>query len=162
MGSTSVSVPAVALRSCGFCLLAAFGIVATAHAIPSPDPIRAWSCLLYASDTARRSDLPQRLAGYEPRLQRSFGFINYQLLAQHEISVEGVSETPLLSAGDIHILLSSLSATPDGGYVVRLLFVQGDKQEMETQFKVGEGSPLFIRGPEWRDGQIIIVVAISG
>jgi hypothetical protein len=151
----------VVLRSWGLCLLAAFGIEATAHAIPSQDPVRAWSCLLYASDTARRSELPQRLAGYEPRLQRSFGFINYQLLAQHEIAVEGVSETPLLSAGDIHILLSSFSMAPDGGYVVRLLFVQGGKQEMETQAKVGQGSPLFIRGPEWRDGQIIIVVAIS-
>jgi hypothetical protein len=161
MGSCRLSVPVVVLRSCGLCLFAAFGIVATAPAIPSQNPIRAWSCLLYASDTARRSELPQRLAGYEPRLQRSFGFINYQLLAQHEIAVEGVSETPLLSAGDIHILLSSFSMAPDGGYVVRLLFVQGDKQEMETQAKVGQGSPLFIRGPEWRDGQIIIVVAIS-
>jgi hypothetical protein len=162
MGSFRFSVPAVALRSCGLYLLAACGIVATAHAVPSQDPIRAWSCLLYASDTPTRSELPGRLAGYQPRLQRSFGFVNYQLVAQHETDIESVNETPLLSAGDIHILLSALSVTPDGGYVARLLFVQGDKQEMETQFKVGEGSPLFIRGPQWRDGQIIIVVAFSG
>jgi hypothetical protein len=162
MRSSRVSVRALSLRRCRFCLLAAFGAVATAHAFPSQDPSHAWGCLLYASDTARQSELPERLAGYGPRLKRSFGFINYQLLSQRETPVEGISKTPLLSAGDIHIFLSSLSVTPDGGYVVRLLFVQREKQEMETQAKVGEGSPLFIRGPDWRDGQIIIVVAFSG
>jgi hypothetical protein len=41
------------------------------------------------------------------------------------------------------------------------LFVEGTKQVMETQAKVGQGSPLFIRGPNWRDGQIIIVVMLG-
>jgi len=31
---------------------------------------------------------------------------------------------------------------------------------METQARVSLNSPLFIRGPNWRDGQIIIVVMV--
>jgi hypothetical protein len=42
-----------------------------------------------------------------------------------------------------------------------LLFVEGTKQVMETQAQVGQRSPLFIRGPDWRDGQIIIVVMVA-
>jgi hypothetical protein len=59
------------------------------------------------------------------------------------------------------VLLTSLSHAPDGRFLLELLFVEGTKQVMETQAKVGQGSPLFIRGPDWRDGQIIIVVMVA-
>jgi len=59
------------------------------------------------------------------------------------------------------VLLTSLSSSPDGKYLVGLLFVEANKQVMETQARVARGSPLFIRGPDWRDGQIIIVVLIA-
>lgn len=116
---------------------------------------------MYASNAATPAKLPERLAAYGPRLKRSFGFSNYRLMAQYEIAVDEAAETPLLSAGDLHICITSLLPAPGGRYVVGLLFVEGSQQIMETQARVGRGSPLFIRGPEWREGQVIIVVAID-
>lgn len=75
--------------------------------------------------------------------------------------MEYKAENLLVSAGALHVLLTSLSPSLDGKYLVGLLFVEGNKQVMETQAKVAQGSPLFIRGPDWRDGQIIIVVMVA-
>jgi hypothetical protein len=37
----------------------------------------------------------------------------------------------------------------------------GNQPSDENQARVGERSPLFIRGPDWREGQIIIVVMVG-
>jgi len=149
------------LRGWGFWSILAFVLLTIVVRAPAQGAAHAWSCLLYASNASGSSELPVRLEGYAPRLKRSFGFSNYHLLAQHEIAVDNEAETPLLSEGDIHIFIKNLLLAPDGRYVVGLLFVEGAKQIIETEARVGCESPLFIRGPEWREGQIIIVVAIG-
>jgi hypothetical protein len=117
--------------------------------------------LLYASNAEKAVDLPSRLADYGAPLRRSLGYSNYRVIAQREISIEDRAENLLVSAGDIRVLLTSVSLESDGKYLVGLLFVEGTKQVMETEAKVGQDSPLFIRGPDWRDGQIVIVVTVA-
>jgi hypothetical protein len=129
-------------------------------AVPAQASIRAWGCLLYASNAGKTIDLLPPLSGYDAPLRRSLGYSNYRVIAQCEIAVVSPTQNRLVSAGDIHVLLTSLSLEPDGKYLVGLAFTEGTKQVMETEAKVSQGSPLFIRGPEWREGQIIIVVMI--
>jgi hypothetical protein len=123
--------------------------------------VHAWGCLLYASNAEKALELPAYLAAYGAPLRRSLGYSNYRVISQREIAVENQAENLLVSAGDIQVVLTRASLAPDGKYLVELLFVEGTKQVMETQAKVGQGSPLFIRGPNWRDGQIIIVVMMG-
>lgn len=148
-------------RSRCFCQLLFFVVLCGASAAPVHASIHAWGCLLYASNAGTAFDLPPRLAGYGAPLRRSLGYANYHVIAQREVAVENQTGNLLVSAGDIQVLLTSLTLAPDGKYLVGLLFVEGTKQVMETQAKVGQGSPLFIRGPDWRDGQIIIVVMVA-
>jgi hypothetical protein len=143
-----------------FYLLVVFVFLYGAFAALAHAEVHAWGCLLYASNDGKTRELPSRLAGYEPRLRRSLGYSSYRIVAQREITVENRPDL-LVSAGDIHVLLTGLSPGSDGKYTVGLLFVEGSKPEMETQARVSRGSPLFIRGPEWRDGQIIIVVEVA-
>jgi hypothetical protein len=117
--------------------------------------------LLYASNAEKAVELPARLADFGAPLRRSLGYSNYRVIAQHEISVEDRAENLLVSAGDLRVLLKSASPESDGKYLVELLFVEGTRQVIETEAKVGQGSPLFIRGPGWRDGQIIIVMMVA-
>jgi hypothetical protein len=141
--------------------LVALLILCGGFAAPAQASIRAWGCLLYASNVDKAFELPPRLAHYGTPLRRSLGYSNYRVIAQHEIAVENRAESLLVSAGDIQVLLTSLAAESDGKYLVELLFAEGAKQIMQAQAKVGQGSPLFIRGPDWRDGQIIIVVMVA-
>jgi hypothetical protein len=123
---------------------------------------RAWGCLLYASNSGRTVELPPRLDAYVVPLRRSLGYSNYRVISQHETVLINQPRNLLVSAGDIQVILTSLSVAPDGKYLVGLLFVEGTKELMEAQAKVGLGSPLFIRGPDWREGQIIIVFMVAG
>jgi len=161
MGRVRATGAVTRLRARRFWSIAALFLLAVVVCAPAQGAAHAWSCLLYASNAATPAKLPERLAAYGPRLKRSFGFSNYRLMAQYEIAVDEAAETPLLSAGDLHISITSLLPAPGGRYLVGLLFVEGSQQIMETQARVGRGSPLFIRGPEWREGQVIIVVAID-
>jgi hypothetical protein len=141
--------------------MAAVFILSAGFPAPVHAAVHAWGCLLYASNAEKAFELPSRLAGYSAPLRRSLGYSNYRVIAQREISMEDRAENLLVSAGDIQVLLTSASLGPDGKYLLGLLFVEGAKHVMETEARVGEGSPLFIRGPDWREGQIIIVVTVA-
>jgi hypothetical protein len=160
-GSLKENARGFSRRDCRFCQMLVLVVLFGAFAEPVHASIRAWGCLLYASNAGKVLDLPPWLAGYDAPLRRSLGYASYHVIAQREIAVGAQTENLLVSAGDIQVLLTSLSHAPDGKFLVELLFVEGTKQVMEAQAKVGQGSPLFIRGPDWRDGQIIIVVMVA-
>jgi hypothetical protein len=136
-------------------------VLGSVLASPVPAAVRAWGCLLYASNSGRALELPPRLDAYEVPLRRSLGYSNYRVIAQREVVLINQPQNLLVSAGDIQVILTSLSMAPDGKYLVGLLFVEGTKEVMEAQAKVALGSPLFIRGPDWREGQIIIVFMVA-
>jgi hypothetical protein len=141
--------------------LVASVVLLSAFAMPVHAGAQVWSCLLFASNAGKSFELPSRLSGYDARLRQGLGYSSYRVIAQRETAVEDQRENPLVGAGDIHVVLTNLSRAPDGKYLVSLLFLQGTQQVMETQARVSQGSPLFIRGPDWRDGQIIIVVMVA-
>jgi hypothetical protein len=148
-------------KGCRFYSLAAFLLLLGAFPMPVIATEYVWGCLLYASNSTKAFDLPSRLSGYDVRLRNGFGFSNYRVIAQRETAVGDRHENLLVSAGDIQVLLTNLSRASDGKYLVGILFLEGINQVMETQARVGERSPLFIRGPDWREGQIIIVVMVG-
>jgi hypothetical protein len=120
-----------------------------------------WGCLIYASDTAECNSLPERLRGYEARMSSAFGYSRFCLIAQRQTTFQTQGETGLAFSADLKIVLTSLTGGSDGKYLIRLLFLQSEDPVMETQARVSRNSPLFIRGPNWRDGQIIIVVMVA-
>jgi hypothetical protein len=160
-GNLDASAPGFPHRKYCYRWLVALLVMCGGVTAPAQTSVRAWGCLLYASNVDQSFELPPRLAYYGAPLRRSLGYSNYRVIAQHEIAVETQAENLLVSAVDIQVLLTGLARAPDGKYLVELLFTEGAKQVMEAQAKVGQGSPLFIRGPEWRDGRIIIVVMVA-
>jgi hypothetical protein len=136
-------------------------VLGSVLATPVQASVRAWGCLLYASNSGRALELPPRLDAYEVPLRRSLGYSNYRVIAQREVVLIDQPQNLLVSAGDIQVILTSLSMAPDGKYLVGLLFVEGTEEVMEAQAKVALGSPLFIRGPDWLEGQIIIVFMVA-
>jgi hypothetical protein len=161
MRSFEEEAPIKLRKGCWSYLLAAFLLLLGVFVMPVTAAECVWGCLLYASNSTKALDLPSRLSGYDARLRNGLGFSNYRVIAQREITVEDRHENLLVSAGDIQVLLTSLSRGSDGNYLLGILFVEGTNRVMETQARVGERSPLFIRGPDWREGQVIIVVMVG-
>jgi hypothetical protein len=141
----------------GFLFFAFFG----SSALPALAAENFWGCLIYASDTAQCNNLPERLRGYEARMSSAFGYSRFCLIAQRQMTFQTQRETGLAFSGDLKIVLTSLTGASDGKYLIRLLFEESEEPVMETQARVSRNSPLFIRGPNWRDGQLIIVVMVA-
>ena len=161
MWSFEENAPIKLRKGCRFYLLVAFLLLLGAFAKPAIATEHVWGCLLYASNSTKAFDLPPPLSGYDVRLRDGLGFSNYRVIAQRETAVGDRLENVLVSAGEIQVLLTNLSRASDGKYLVGILFREGTNPVMETQARVGERSPLFIRGPDWREGQIIIVVMVG-
>jgi hypothetical protein len=120
-----------------------------------------WGCLIYASNGGQCNCLPDRLNGYDKRMSRAFGYSRFCVIAQRQKALQAQKETGLIFSDDLRVVLVSMSNVSEDQYLISLLVVEGAKPIMETQARVSRDSPLFIRGPDWRDGQIIIVVMVA-
>jgi hypothetical protein len=129
--------------------------------IRAPAAENFWGCLIYASNAGAHNELPERLNGYDMRMSNAFGYSRFSTIAQRQTTLQAQKEAGLVFSDDLKIVLKSMTGGPDGKYLIKLLFVEGKEPVMETQARVSRDSPLFIRGPNWRDGQIIIVVMVA-
>ena len=123
-----------------------------------------WGCLLYASND-RAADkapakIPAQLRDYDERLEKLLGYANIQTLGQGETIVEPNRPSSIVFHGDIRVELTGLTRQPGEHFLVVLRLFQKDRQLIETQANVTRGSPLFIRGPLWRSGQLVVAVMV--
>jgi hypothetical protein len=142
-----------------FCLAASllFGIAVRAQA----EQPEVWGCLLYASNDKAPGELPALLSRYYQRLHENLGYSTFRVVAQGETALKPGQETWLKVGTDIKVLLYSVSRTDHGEYTMTLQVFDGGKPLVETQARVNPGSPLFIRGPAWHAGQLVLAVMVE-
>jgi hypothetical protein len=127
-----------------------------------------WGCLLYASNdraaekvqTQIQPQIPAQIREYDERLEKLLGYASIQTLGQGETVVEPNRPSSIVFHGDIRVELTGLTRQPGEHFLVVLRLFQKDHQLIETQANVTRGSPLFIRGPLWRSGQLVVAVMV--
>jgi hypothetical protein len=123
-----------------------------------------WGCLLYASNQRDAekapNQIPARIREYDERLEKLLGYATLQTLGQGETIVEPNALSSIVFHGNIRVELTGLTRQAGEHFLVGLRLFHGDHQLIETQAKVTRGSPLFIRGPLWRDGQLVVAVMV--
>jgi hypothetical protein len=156
----------------GICGLRTF-LLGVGLLFAAPHPIQAgeqpvaqsvWGCLLYASNdhAAEKSEaqIPAQLQNYDERLEKLLGYASIQTLGQGEIVVEPDKPSSIVFHGNIRVELTGLTRQSGEHFLVVLRLFRKDHQLIETQASVTRGSPLFIRGPLWRGGQLIVAVMV--
>jgi hypothetical protein len=126
-----------------------------------PAPPNVWGCLLYASNSPAPVQTPGRLNRYDKKLEQETGFSSLQTLGENQTQFAAGRSGVLTFPGDLRITVTSISRGPDGKILVGLELFRGEKQLLLTQAKLNQGSPLFIRGPAWRQGELIIAVVVG-
>ena len=126
-----------------------------------PIPANVWGCLLYASNSPAVAQTPGRLNRYDKKLEQETGFSSLQTLGENQAQFAAGHNGVLTFPGDLRVNVTSLSRGPDGKILVGLELFRGEKQLLLTQAKLNQGSPLFIRGPAWRQGELIIAVVVG-
>lgn len=123
-----------------------------------------WGCLLYASNERAgekaETRVPAQIRNYDERLEKLLGYASIQTLGQGETIVERDKPSSIVFHGNIRVELTGLTRQPGEHFLVVLRLFRKDHQLIETQASVTRGSPLFIRGPLWRSGQLVVAVMV--
>ena len=131
---------------------------------PASKMNKIWSGLVVATNAANPKEAPAELKEFAPRLKRVFGYNQFELAgsAWQEIGDQG--ESWLVPSKSFWLGLKArraLSKEAQGGYLLSMQLFQDKRPLVDTEVKLAPGSPLFIRGPQYGKGQIIIVLQIE-
>ncbi|TDU70874.1 hypothetical protein EI77_01992 [Prosthecobacter fusiformis] len=126
---------------------------------------KVWGALIFASNKAGEkagveqppaslSDLPQRLG-------KVFPYQHYEILGQHLQDVFREYESWVVPSKDLFLKVDSKGPASGGGVNLHLQFWKDQQVLVKTDAVLRSGSPLFIGGPKWRDGQLIFVLVLQ-
>jgi hypothetical protein len=134
-------------------------------AVASPHPSsKIWSALVLATNSSDPKSVPPQLKEFAPQMKKIFGYNQYQLISN--TNKEIVERTPAkleLGKGIWMNLISrrALSKEAKGGCLLNVQLYHEDRSLLESELKLAPASPLFIRGPQYGNGQLIIVLQVD-
>jgi len=134
-----------------FCILL-IALPAQAHDV-------VWSGLIYASNETVPAPPPVELAAFSHKLQHIFGYNQLQLLSQHREIMDAQSEHWLLPGKGFCLLVDTKNAGVN--HLLTLHLYQEKRLVVQTVVLLARQSPIFLKGPLYGDGQLIIVLLVE-
>jgi len=131
---------------------------------PAPSVDRIWSALVVATITPNPKPAPVELQEFASRMTRVFGYNQFELAGSATQEINDRSESWLVPSKTFWLGLKArraLSKEAQGGYLLSLQLFQEKRPIVDTEAKLAPGSPLFIRGPQYGKGQLIIVLQVQ-
>jgi hypothetical protein len=125
---------------------------------------RIWSAVVLASNPAKAEPAPPQLRPFAAKLKRIFGYSQFEIIGDASQKIDEQTENWLVPSQTFWLGVKTRRATSreaQGGYLVNLQLFQDKRPLLETEAKLAPGSPLFIRGPQYGEGQIIIVLQVQ-
>jgi hypothetical protein len=148
----------------GALVFAAADTVAVKSTAPAPAASRVWSALVVATNAAEPKAAPAELREFAPRMKRVFGYNQFELVGSAGQEIGDQGESWLVPSKSFWLGLKArraLSKEAQGGYLLSLQLFQDKRPLVDTEVKLAPGSPLFIRGPQYGKGQLIIVLQVQ-
>jgi hypothetical protein len=131
---------------------------------PAVSPDKIWSALVVATNAASPKDAPAELREFAPRLKRIFGYNQFELVGSATEIIDDKIESWLVPSQNFYLGVKArraMSKEARGGYLLNLQLFQDKRPLVDTEAKLAPGSPLFIRGPQYGKGQLIIVLQVQ-
>lgn len=155
----------LAIALCGVLAFAAAETIAvksTSTSAPAAGNI--WSALVVATNTPDPKPAPAKLREFAPRMQKVFGYNQFELVGSVAQEVGDRAEDWLVPTKSFWLGLKarrSSSKEAQGGYLLSLQLFHEKRPLIDTEVKLAPGSPLFIRGPQYGNGHLIIVLQVQ-
>lgn len=138
-------------------ILASVVLLAASVAAQAADTV--WTGLVMARNAPEPTPIPAELDRYEATLKQNFGYNQYQIIGQSRNAVE--DEASWRAASKYFALEVNSKPADRSGYLLNLQLYQQDKRLLEVpEVKLGK-KPLFVRGPQVGDGQLVLVLALQ-
>ena len=126
---------------------------------------KVWGALVFASNEPAKGGsqekAPKDLADLPQRLGKIFPYQHYEILGQHLQDVFREYESWVVPSKDLFLKVDSKGPAEGGGVNLHLQFWRDQQVLVKTDAVLREGSPLFIGGPKWRNGQLIFVLVLQ-
>jgi hypothetical protein len=122
---------------------------------------RVWSAVVLASNPAKGMEPkapPAELAPFAKKLDKVFGYQQYEILGSATKSMDDQKERWLVPSQNFWV--GAVARKDGAGYHLNLEFFHDKRRIVETEAKLGLGSPLFVRGPMHERGQLIVVFEV--
>jgi len=123
-----------------------------------------WSGVVIATNVTSPKSPPPELREFASRLKRVFGYNQFELLGSASKPIGNRTENWLVPSQNFWLSANArraMSKEARGGYLLNLELFQDQRPLVDTEAKLAPGSPLFIRGPQYGNGQVIIVLQVQ-
>jgi hypothetical protein len=143
------------------CLLAWLSCVAAAGAADSSSPPparRIWSGVVLATNGIHPGDVPERLRRYAGKLKNIFGYNQYELIGESSARMDDPNARWLAPSKDFSLSVQSHNEPGLRYPPTRISLFQGRHHLADFETNLSSERPLFIRGPFYAGGQLVIVV----
>ena len=136
-----------------------------AAAKPATDG-KVWGALIYATDDPKglsgsQEKAPADFGNLQTRLGKVFPYKHFEILGQHFQDVFREYESWVVPTKDLFLKVDSKGPAKGGGMNLHLQFWREQQVLVKTDATLRAGSPLFIGGPKWKEGQLIFVLVLQ-
>jgi len=147
-----------------FCLLwlSCSGDALAGEPSPAMFPRRAiWSGLVLATNDAHPAEAPAKLRKYADKLRNIFGYNQFELVGEASDKMDDPYERWLIPSKDFYLRVRN-HMEPGQRRRMKIALFQNRHQLAEFETHLTPESPLFIRGPLYARGQLVIVLHVVG
>lgn len=125
---------------------------------------RVWSAVLVANNVPQPKPIPAELKPVAARLQRVFGYNQFEIIGSASAALEDGGEQSLKPTRTFWLKLKARQASVKearGGYLLNLQLYQDERALVDTVALIAPESPLFFRGPIHARGQVLVVLLVQ-
>ena len=125
---------------------------------------RIWSGVIVATNPEKPKEAPVELREFVPKLKRIFGYTQFELAGSATEVIDELTENWLVPSPIFPLSVTARRTTSKearGGYLLNLKVFQENRPLVDSEVKLAPNSPLFIRGPQYGKGQIIIFLQVQ-
>lgn len=119
-----------------------------------------WSALVHATNETSPEETPTELRRIEEKLENVFGYNQFRLLGEHAEQMDDPKEYWLIPSRIFSLRVASKMADKIG-YRLKLELYHEKRRITEFEANLGAQSAIFIRGPLYAGGQLIIVLMVK-
>ena len=122
-----------------------------------------WSALVYATNEKNPAPVPEKLVPYARQLETVFGYNQLRLLNEHRVVVKDGVERWLIPGKPFCLRVENKAGKPlvAGDYRLALQLYQDKRLLVQTEAQLGHKCPLFVRGPLYKKGQLVILLVVE-
>ena len=153
--------PLLSLLAFGLLAWLSCAAVAGAADSPSPPPApRIWSGVVLATNGPHPGQAPERLRKYAGKLKNIFGYNQYELIGESSARMDDPNERWLVPSKDFSLSVRNQAVPGSRHPPTKISLFQGKHRLAEFETNLSAERPLFIRGPFYAGGQLVIVVHV--